>query len=143
MFSVYRKPQFTDISISNFSLHPTAQKFSSIHSDIHRLLRLRLNSTYYEHWNRNLCHCAVGQIEWSPDQHKEAHKTGARASFPILFPIINALRKNWPKLKYLRVSNPLALHKNYSAHKIYLGLRSFSKRKISHVYCYSLKLVEP
>lgn len=42
-FSVYRKPQFTRLSIHNDSLHPMSQKLSVIHSAITRMLRLPLS----------------------------------------------------------------------------------------------------
>lgn len=39
-FAVYRKPQFTAISINNHSLHPTTQKLSIIQSAFTRMLRV-------------------------------------------------------------------------------------------------------
>jgi len=56
-FQVYRKPQFTGISINNGSLHPMAQKLSSIQATVTRMLRLPLSPQAREHET-----CIIEQI---------------------------------------------------------------------------------
>jgi len=42
-FSVYRKPEFTGVSIHNRSLHPSSHKFASITSAVNHMIRLPLS----------------------------------------------------------------------------------------------------
>ena len=48
VFSIYRKPQYTDVSIHQRSLHPPSQKLSVIHSAVTHLLRLPLSQDAYD-----------------------------------------------------------------------------------------------
>jgi len=48
VFSVYRKPQYTGVSIHQRSLHPPSQKLSIVHSAVTRLLRLPLSRDAYD-----------------------------------------------------------------------------------------------
>ena len=58
IFSVYRKPSFTGISINNQSLHPTSHKLAVIKSAVNRLLQLPLRPDAFESETKTIEHIA-------------------------------------------------------------------------------------